>query len=177
MRLQRNALAVLEPPTGDESDSSDGGGDDDGGPGGVALPRVRARRPPRDYGGDGRHGAAPRRSGVRHPVGVPVSVWVGNQATIFCPWTKSLSFFTHQTFPPPTPPSQRINFTRLETAALKRYRSFYRLPEPGPNPSKEQLAAMVSRHFASYTVDESKVISMFVAAARRAAKGVAPVAE
>lgn len=66
---------------------------------------------------------------------------------------------------------QRINFTRLETAALKRYRTFYRLPEPGPNPSKEQLAALVSRHFNSYTVDESKVISMFVAAARRGAEG------
>lgn len=108
-------------------------------------------------------------------MGVPVSGWSG------VVWesreTVPLFFFT-KTFPLlPTTLTQCINFTRLETAALKRYRSFYRLPEPGPNPSKEQLAAMVSRHFASYTVDEAKVISMFVAAARRAAEGVAPVAE
>lgn len=72
----------------------------------------------------------------------------------------------------PPPHLQRINFSRLETAALKRYRRFYKLPDPGPNPSKEALTAAVRAHFASVTVDETKVITMFVAAARRAASSV-----
>lgn len=42
---------------------------------------------------------------------------------------------------------QRINFHNLETAALKRYRRFYKLPDVGPNSSKEQLVMAVGRHF------------------------------
>ncbi|KAK9908325.1 hypothetical protein WJX75_006093 [Coccomyxa subellipsoidea] len=63
----------------------------------------------------------------------------------------------------------RINFHNLETAALKRYRRFYKLPDVGPNSSKDQLVMAVGRHFMAQTVDESKVIALFVAAARRAA--------
>lgn len=119
-------------------------------------------------------------------------------------------------------PVQRINFYKLETAALKRYRRFYKLPDVGN--SKDQLVMAVGKHFMSQvrcelcwtswsmaachargcgitcsstgifwlhacwlypqradcrryahvmtpaqTVDESQVIALFVAAARRAA--------
>ena len=63
--------------------------------------------------------------------------------------------------------AQRINFYKLDTAALKRYRRFYKLPDVGN--SKEQLVMAVGKHFMSQTVDESQVIALFVAAARRAA--------
>lgn len=42
---------------------------------------------------------------------------------------------------------QRINFHRLDSAALKRYRRFYKLPDVGPNSSKDQLVMAVGRHF------------------------------
>jgi hypothetical protein len=182
VRLQRNALTVLEPPTGDESDFSDEGPDegaderererDDGG-----LPRVRARRPPRplahspepppsSHTGGAVHTPG-RRSGVRQPSAAAAQpVGRGDRERWFAGRAPCA--------PPPTLPPhlQRINFSRLETAALKRYRRFYKLPDPGPNPSKEALTAAVRAHFASVTVDETKVITMFVAAARRAASSV-----
>ena len=42
---------------------------------------------------------------------------------------------------------QRINFYKLDTAALKRYRRFYKLPDVGN--SKEQLVMAVGKHFMS----------------------------
>ncbi len=42
---------------------------------------------------------------------------------------------------------QRINFYKLETAALKRYRRFYQLPDVGN--SKDQLVMAVGKHFMS----------------------------
>ena len=44
-------------------------------------------------------------------------------------------------------PVQRINFYKLETAALKRYRRFYQLPDVGN--SKDQLVMAVGKHFMS----------------------------
>ena len=41
----------------------------------------------------------------------------------------------------------RINLQRLDAAALRRYRRFYKLPDVGPNSTKEQLLAAISRHF------------------------------
>jgi hypothetical protein len=43
--------------------------------------------------------------------------------------------------------AQRINFYKLDTAALKRYRRFYKLPDVGN--SKEQLVMAVGKHFMS----------------------------
>ena len=41
----------------------------------------------------------------------------------------------------------RINLQRLDAAALRRYRRFYKLPDVGPNSTKEQLLAAINRHF------------------------------
>ena len=41
----------------------------------------------------------------------------------------------------------RINLQRLDSAALRRYRRFYKLPDVGPNSTKEQLLAAINRHF------------------------------
>jgi len=41
----------------------------------------------------------------------------------------------------------RVNLQRLDAAALRRYRRFHKLPDVGPNSTKEQLLAAISRHF------------------------------
>ena len=40
-----------------------------------------------------------------------------------------------------------MNLQRLDAAALRRYRRFYKLPDVGPNSTKEQLLSAISRHF------------------------------
>ena len=42
---------------------------------------------------------------------------------------------------------QRIDFNKLDTLALKRYRRIHKLDDVGPNPTKEELVSAVSRHF------------------------------
>ena len=44
---------------------------------------------------------------------------------------------------------QRVNFSKMDSGVLKRYRRFYKLGNVGPNPSKEQLAHAVTDHFMS----------------------------
>eukprot|EP00887_Chlorella_sp_A99_P006494 scaffold3.g6494.t1 len=41
----------------------------------------------------------------------------------------------------------RINLHKLDTAALKRYRAFYDLADAGPNPTKDDLVHSVEEHF------------------------------
>ena len=53
---------------------------------------------------------------------------------------------------------QRINFHNLETAALKRYRRFYKLPDVGPNSSKDQLVMAVGRHFMAQVYPRAGII-------------------
>ncbi|KAK9811784.1 hypothetical protein WJX72_009914 [[Myrmecia] bisecta] len=131
VRLQRNALSVLEAPQGNESEFSDSDNEAANNNNSDLLPRVRARRPPRP---------------VAHSPDLPQQRRSSTRQTITQP---------------------RINFNRLDTAALKRYRRFYKLGDIAPNCTKDQLVSAVGRHFMSQTVDENKVIAMFVQAARR----------
>lgn len=134
-RLQRNALAVLEAPTGNETDFSDLDEDTTTGYQAEMLPRVRPRRPPRpiSFSPDGPQ--QQRKSArVLHPGG------------------------------------SRVDFNKLDTLALKRYRRIHKLDDVGPNPTKEELVLAVDKHFNAQVVDENRAIAMFVhAAARRAA--------
>ena len=52
----------------------------------------------------------------------------------------------------------RVNLQRLDATALRRYRRFYKLPDVGPNSTKEQLLAAISRHF-SQQVCTSLILS------------------
>ncbi|KAK9785602.1 hypothetical protein WJX73_001232 [Symbiochloris irregularis] len=63
----------------------------------------------------------------------------------------------------------RVNFHKLDSAALKKYRRFYKLNNVGPNSSKDQLVNAVALHFMSQTVDEYKVIQRFIESASRIA--------
>lgn len=60
-----------------------------------------------------------------------------------------------------------VNLSKLETAVLKRYRRHFKLVEVGPNSSKEQLVDAVGRHFMSLELDEGQVIMDFMQAAKR----------
>ncbi|CAK9878694.1 unnamed protein product [Sphagnum jensenii] len=60
-----------------------------------------------------------------------------------------------------------IDLSKLETAALKRYRRHFKLVEVGPNSSKQQLLDAVGRHFMSQELDEFQVITGFMQAAKR----------
>ncbi|XP_058069139.1 uncharacterized protein LOC131218550 isoform X2 [Magnolia sinica] len=60
-----------------------------------------------------------------------------------------------------------VDFSKLETKALWRYWRHFNLVEAIPNPSKEQLIDVVQRHFMSQQLDELQVIVGFVQAAKR----------
>lgn len=59
--------------------------------------------------------------------------------------------------------STNINFNKLEAGSLRKYRRHYKL-EIGPNASKDQLVSAVQQHFSMHTVDESNVIAAFLLA-------------
>eukprot|EP01018_Ginkgo_biloba_P012322 Gb_31640 [translate_table: standard] len=61
----------------------------------------------------------------------------------------------------------KVDFSKLETSALWRYWKHFNLVEGGPNPSKDQLVGAVERHFISQQLDELQVIRGFVQAAKR----------
>ncbi|KAJ6814765.1 uncharacterized protein M6B38_138145 [Iris pallida] len=61
----------------------------------------------------------------------------------------------------------RVDLSKLETTALWRYWRHFNLVVSSPNPSKEQLVDAVQRHFVSQQLDELQVIAGFVQAAKR----------
>ncbi|KAA3488870.1 Histone deacetylase complex subunit SAP30/SAP30-like protein [Gossypium australe] len=63
--------------------------------------------------------------------------------------------------------SMKVDLSKLEIAALWRYWRHFNLVDTIPNPSKEQLVDVVQRHFMSQQMDELQVIVGFVHAAKR----------
>ncbi|KAK8572544.1 hypothetical protein V6N12_028597 [Hibiscus sabdariffa] len=63
--------------------------------------------------------------------------------------------------------STKVDLSKLEIAALWRYWRHFNLVDAIPNPSKEQLVDVVQRHFVSQQMDELQVIAGFVQAAKR----------
>ncbi|KAK6130959.1 hypothetical protein DH2020_035298 [Rehmannia glutinosa] len=61
----------------------------------------------------------------------------------------------------------KVDLSKLEMAALWRYLLHFNLVDAIPNPSKEQLIDVVQRHFVSQQLDELQVITGFVQAAKR----------
>ena len=60
-----------------------------------------------------------------------------------------------------------VDFTKLDMATLKRYKRHYRL-KTRQNVTKTELSLAVAKHFASQTVDEADIISLFMYSARYA---------
>lgn len=144
VKLQRNALSVLEHPTGNEVDedfdfdsssSTDIGERENDFPTGmefskVSKPRVRYSRP-----------WAPMKSINRS-----------------CYKEVRSNLLIHH---------PKVNLSKLGTSALWKYWSTYNLGSMNCNPSKEQLLDAVQQHFASQHVDEVQGIVEFIHAARR----------
>ncbi|GAB2273887.1 hypothetical protein Dimus_008659 [Dionaea muscipula] len=158
VKLQRNALSVLEPPTGNEDDddfdfdnstcSSDmGEKDQDHFPSSMVFPRITKQR-------------------VR-----PTKPCAPSSLA------KSSSRGCYKVLPPTihVPSSTRVNLAKLGSSSLWRYcRRFHLVQGSSTNgnaSSKEQIADMVQRHFASQKVDEVQVVVDFIHAARRLKKG------
>lgn len=144
VKLQRNALSVIEAPTGNEDDDDlefenvqwNGGSDmasDD-----TQKSHRSRHRAHKSYGSF--HKAMSR--------------------SLSCDSQSKGSISTH-------PGSMKVDLSKLEMAALWRYWRHFNLREAIPNPSKEQLIDVVQRHFTSQQLDELQVIVGFVQAAKR----------
>ncbi|CAL9079984.1 unnamed protein product [Musa textilis] len=141
VKLQRNALSVLEAPTGNEDDeidcdtsfcsSSDMGEKD------------------MDYTGSEFH--KPRKSRIRH-----TRSWKSNGQS-------NIKDIHSHGFKPRT----RVRLSKLETATLWRYWKHFNLVSSNPSPTKEQLVHDVQHHFLSQKLDETEVILGFIHAAKR----------
>ncbi|XP_040999038.1 uncharacterized protein LOC121244875 isoform X2 [Juglans microcarpa x Juglans regia] len=142
VKLQRNALSVIEAPTGNEEDedlefenmpwnASDMASDDT-----QKSHRLRHRM----------H----KSSGSSHRT-----------------MSRSLSCDSQSKGSVSTPRGSVVDLGKLEMAALRRYWRHFNLVDAIPNPSKEQLVDVVQRHFMSQQIDELQVIVGFVQAAKR----------
>ncbi|KAL3619268.1 hypothetical protein CASFOL_036838 [Castilleja foliolosa] len=150
VKLQRNALSVLEHPTGNEEDvdcdfedSSSGSDicekDNNRLSSGfhfskINKPRVRCSRP-----------------------------WSPYVAT-----TKSISRSSCREVQSKCHAAQlRVNLAKLGTESLQRYWRSFQLAHISPNPTKDQLVKAIQQHFSSQKVDEVQVIAQFILAAKR----------
>ncbi|XP_072988036.1 uncharacterized protein [Typha latifolia] len=146
VKLQRNALSVLEPPTGNEVDddfdwdnsfcsSSDMGEKD------IDYSSIDYQKPTK-----------PR---VRH-----TRPWTSSAKCSSRSSRKDVHSYAFK-------PQLRVNLAKLGTATLWRYWRHFNLVSINPNPSKEQLLQGVQHHFISQQLDEMQVIVGFIHTARR----------
>ncbi|ONK56879.1 uncharacterized protein A4U43_C10F14090 [Asparagus officinalis] len=66
----------------------------------------------------------------------------------------------------------RVNLAKLEMATLWRYWKHFNLVNINPNPSKEELVHLVQHHFISQQLDEVQVIVGFIHTARKLKKSL-----
>ncbi|KAG6473387.1 uncharacterized protein LOC122027859 isoform X1 [Zingiber officinale] len=137
VKLQRNALSVIEGPTGNEEDDEvecNNALCNGSVSGSIQLHKTQSSR-------------------SRHQKGS----W--SRSNSFDSQSKgSVSSSTMST---------KVDLSKLETTALQRYYRHFNLMDANPNPSKEQLIEVVQRHFVSQQLDEMQVITGFMQAAKR----------
>lgn len=147
VKLQRNALSVLEPPTGNEEDkfdfgnsssSSDINDKDNGFSCGfefskIRKPKVRCTKP-----------LVSSTSAKPSLHSSSKGVQVSDKAS-----------------------QLKVNIGTLSTSSLWRYWRHFKLGHANPNMSREQLINTIQQHFNSRRVSENQVITNFVQAAKR----------
>ncbi|XP_071731471.1 uncharacterized protein [Rutidosis leptorrhynchoides] len=144
VKLQRNALSVIEAPTGNEEDDdlefenvhwnvSDPASDD-------TQKSHRSRHRPHKSNGSAAHKTVSR--------------------SFSCDSQPKTSFTTSRG-------SVKVDLSKLEMAALRRYWRHFNLADAFPNPSKEELVDIVQKHFMSQKLDELQVIVGFAQAAKK----------
>jgi len=153
VRLQRNALSVIQHPTGLEEDSDIdgeglGNGNGTGGPG-----------PNSTNGAQGEKKEATRTSRPKRPTRPPAEKQNagGNN-------TKGIKDGRHG-----ASGTSMVNFDKLGFDTLKKYRRHYKL-DPSTESSKDKLVTAISNHFNAQKVDEGKVLTAFMAAVASSAQ-------
>ncbi|KAK1438610.1 hypothetical protein QVD17_04419 [Tagetes erecta] len=145
VKLQRNALSVLESPTGHEEDdeyeidiSSTGSDINE-----FTTPNEfsKLHKPPK----------------VRYirPWGPSPAIKSGSRSAC-----REIQLNMHSCYP-------KVNFSKLGTNTLWRYYTTFNLGNIHSNPTKEQLVNAVHKHFSSQRVSEMEAIMEFINAAKR----------
>ncbi|KAL1564448.1 hypothetical protein AAHA92_06790 [Salvia divinorum] len=144
VKLQRNALSVLEAPTGNEEDDY--------------LESEHEHWNSSDIAFEDAH----KSHRLRH------RIHRSSNKTL----RRSVSSESQQKDSVSTAKGSSVDLSKLEMAALWRYALHFNLlqVDTNPNPSKEQLIDVVQRHFVSQQLDELQVIAGFVQAAKRLKK-------
>lgn len=141
VKLQRNALSVLEAPTGNEEDDD------------VEFENLQ-------WNGSASDDTQKSQRSRHRMHKASVSSQRSMSRSVSCDSHSKGSISN-------TRGSTKIDLSKLEMAALWRYLRHFNLVDSTPNPSKEQLIDVVQRHFMSQQLDESQVIVGFVQAAKR----------
>ncbi|KAF8112453.1 hypothetical protein N665_0064s0081 [Sinapis alba] len=151
VKLQRNALSVLEAPTGNEDDddldfdNTQRNGSDMI----VSFPASEDTLKPHKSKQRGQRSSR------------------SSQKTV----SRSLSSDSQSRSSGFTPPeNMKVDLSKLEMPALLKYWRHFNLVDAISNPSKEQLVDIVQRHFMSQQMDELQVVVGFVQAAKRMKK-------
>ncbi|PWA48596.1 histone deacetylase complex subunit SAP30/SAP30-like protein [Artemisia annua] len=148
VKLQRNALSVLEPPTGQEEDGEIDF--DNSSCGSDAGEKDNLFAAPTEF-------SKPSKPRVRY-----TRPWGPSLSTK--PMNRSIRKETQSNI---YPCYSKVNFTKLGTNTLWRYYSTFNLGNIHTNPSKEHLVTAIQKHFASQRVSELEVIMEFIHAAKR----------
>ncbi|KAG6408048.1 hypothetical protein SASPL_131050 [Salvia splendens] len=141
VKLQRNALSVLEPPTGNEEDD--------------------------DYDFDDSSSGSDIASGfqfskINKPQARYSRPWspTPSMKSVNRNSCREVQFKCHAA-------QLRVNLSKLGTGSLWRYWRSFHLAHVSRNPTKEQLVNAIQQHFSSQHVDEVQVIVDFIRAAKR----------
>ncbi|KAG5386951.1 hypothetical protein IGI04_038421 [Brassica rapa subsp. trilocularis] len=140
VKLQRNALSVIEAPTGNEDDDD--------------LDFYNTQRNGSDMTSEDTLKQRRQRSSRSSHKTMSWSLSSDSQS-------KSSGF---------TPQNMKVDLSKLDMAALLKYWRHFNLADAIPNPSKEHLIDIVQRHFMSQQMDELQVVVGFVQAAKRMKK-------
>ncbi|VFR03662.1 unnamed protein product [Cuscuta campestris] len=143
VKLQRNALSVLEAPTGNEDDDE--------------LEFENFQWNGSDLASDDTQKSHRSRHRMHKLSG---SAHKSMSRTLSFDIQSKGSFSTSRR-------STKVDLSKLEMTTLWRYQQHFNLVDVRPNPSKEQLIDVVQKHFMSQQMDEMQVIVGFVKAAKR----------
>lgn len=143
VKLQRNALSVIEAPTGNEEDDD------------LEFENVQ-------WNGSEMTSDDTQKS---HRLKIRTHKSSGSS---YKTMSRSISYDSQSKSSVSTPRgSTKIDLSKLEMAALWRYWRHFNLVDSNPNPSREELIDVVQKHFMSQQMDEMQVIVGFVKAAKR----------
>ncbi|CAF2200886.1 hypothetical protein HID58_027814 [Brassica napus] len=144
VKLQRNALSVIEAPTGNEEDDD------------IEVEHIQWNNPSHMTSEDTLKTHKSKQRGYKS---ARLSQKTMCKALSCDSHSKSQSIITPRA-------NMKVDLSKLDMPALQRYIQHFNLVDALPNPSIEQLLDIVQRHFMSQEMDELQVIVGFVQAAK-----------